>query len=411
MPDPALLEKYADVAVQIGLGLGEGDRLLVRSSTDAVGLTRLIVERAYAAGAVNVEVLWADDQVSRARFSHGKQAASETIASLAGYLMHSFEKGDFWLTIDAKDPAALAGQDLSRVGRFQKKQAQHLEPVYGAMSRLDMKWSIIAAPTPAWAARVFPGSDPEEAVEQLWAAIFRACRVDRADPIGDWLLHMANLDKRKRALNAGGYRALRYEAPGTDLTLGLPDSAVWVGGSVQTPDGRRFAPNIPTEEVFTSPHRLKADGIVTATKPLSLFGNMVSGFSLELSEGMIVGAHAESGQEALDQLLSTDDGSMRLGETAMVPMSSAVAAERLVWSNTLYDENDGCHIAIGRAYPLCVEGGVGMGRDELRDAGLNVSTTHVDFVVGSSDLTVYGVAADGSEEPIIESGEWAFDID
>ncbi|MBT8213603.1 MAG: aminopeptidase, partial [Acidimicrobiia bacterium] len=198
--------------------------------------------------------------------------------------------------------------------------------------------------------------------------------------------------------------SLRYEGPGTELTLGLPAGTIWIGGSA----GGSFVPNIPTEEVFCGPHRLTGDGVVTATKPLSLFGNLVEDFSFVVSGGRIVEATAATGQAVLDQLLATDDGSVRFGECAMVPMSSAVAAERLVWNNTLYDENDGCHIAIGRAYPINVEGGTAMSADELLAAGLNQSTTHVDFVVGSPDLDVFGATADGSEEPIISNGEWGF---
>ena len=350
------------------------------------------------------------DSVSRARFSHGPAEAAEVVSSGAGALMDAFERGDLLLTVDARDPAALAGQDVTRVGTFQRVNGEFLEPVFSAMGKLHRNWSVIAAPTTNWARRVFPDDDPESAVEKLWSAIFRACRIDHDDPVSAWRAHLDKLSARKGYLNGRHFKALRYEGPGTDLTLGLPNGALWEGGSVATPDGRKFAPNIPTEEVFTSPHRLHAEGTVAATKPLSLFGNVVVGFSFELSDGKITKARADSGQEALDQLLETDDGSYRLGEAAMVPMSSAVAAEKLVWANTLFDENDGCHIAIGRAYPTCLEGGTEMSSEEQIEAGLNSSTTHVDFVVGSSELSVFGVTDDGAEEPIIVRGEWSFDL-
>lgn len=409
MPSEEQLDKYADVAVRVGIGLQAGDRLLVRSSTDAVDLTRRVVDQAYAAGAVNVDVFWTDDAISRSRYSSGPAEASEVVSSGAEAFLRAFEMGDLVLTISAQDPDALAGVDVSRIGAFQKVNAERLNPVMSAMGKLERNWSIIAAPTPAWATKVFPGVDENEAVERLWASIFRATRIDAEDPVAAWRGHLDDLGARKRALNSMGFTALRYQGPGTDLRLGLPEGARWEGGGVATPDGRRFLPNIPTEEVFTSPHRMVAEGQVTASKPLSLFGNLVDGFSFEVHEGKIVAVHAEQGQEVLEQLLATDDGSARFGEAAMVPMSSAVAAEALVWNNTLYDENDGCHIAIGRAYPICVQGGPQMSKDDQIAAGLNHSTTHVDFVVGSPTLDVFGIDADGQEHAIITGGEWAFE--
>ena len=408
MPADELLDKYADVAVRIGVGLQAGDRLLVRSSTEAVELTRRVVDKAYAAGAVNVDVLWSDDQVSRSRYATGTVEASQVVSTVNAAALQGFEMGDLFLTIVASDPDAMAGVDVGRISNFQRVNTEHVSPLVTAMSSLARNWSIVAAPTPAWASKVFPDVEADEAVELLWSAIFRATRMDADDPVAAWEEHLAGLEARKDALNAKGFTALQYRGPGTDLRLGLPDGARWEGGSVATPEGRPFLPNIPTEEVFTSPHRMVADGQVTASKPLSLFGNLVDGFSFEVRDGEVVSAHAERGQDVLDQLLATDEGSNRFGEAAMVPMSSAVASEALVWNNTLYDENDGCHIAIGRAYPICLEGADAMSPKEQVDAGLNMSSTHVDFVVGSPELDVVGITADGVEHPIITGGEWGF---
>lgn len=410
LPSEALLDKYADVAVKVGIGLQAGDRLLIRSSTDAVDLTRRVADRAYAAGAVNVDVFWSDDAIGRSRFSSGPPEASEVISTGAEAFLRAFEMGDLVLSIVAQDPDALAGLDVARIGAFQKVNAERLNPVMSALGSLKRNWSIVAAPTPAWASKVFPGVDEDDAVERLWDAIFRATRIDADDPVVAWQEHLAGLAARKDALNSMGLTALQYRGPGTDLRMELPEGVLWEGGGVATPEGRHFLPNIPTEEVFTSPHRMKAEGQVTASKPLSLFGNLVDGFSFEVRDGEIVSAHAERGQDVLDQLLATDEGSMRFGEAAMVPMSSAVAAEALIWNNTLYDENDGCHIAIGRAYPVCLEGGTQMSPEEQVAAGLNHSTTHVDFVVGSPQLDVVGITADGAEHPIISGGEWGFEL-
>lgn len=410
MPSIELLARYAEIAVRVGVGVRRGDRLVVRSSVQAVDLTRLVVERAYAAGAVSVDVLWTDEDVRRARFTKGSAEASEVVSSLARFNMAAFEAGDHFLTVVAEDPDALAGLDVAQVGGFQRLNAEFLEPMSLAMAKLARPWSIIAAPTPAWAAKVFPDIGAEEAVEKLWTSVFRACRVNTENPVAEWERHLAELATRSEYLTSKRYNSLRYEAPGTDLVLGLPEKARWQGGARMSPDAARFAPNIPCEEVFTAPHRLQADGTVTATKPLSLFGNLVDEFSFEVRNGTIVNATAARGQDVLDQLLATDDGSTRFGEAAMVPISGAVAAEGLVWNNTLYDENDGCHIAIGRAYPTSLEGGTVMSPEDRLEAGLNHSTTHVDFVVGSEELTVYGVHADGGEEPIIAGGEWAFGL-
>ncbi len=398
------MSRYADVVIRIGIGLKDGDRLLIHSSIDAVDFTRIVVETAYQAGAVNVDVVWSDDAVARARFERGSEAASEVVSSSSLGHLAALEAGDLMLYVHASDPEAMAGLDPSRVAAFQRVNTTALAPLYRAQGTLERAWSRVCAPNVAWAKSVFPEANPDEAVEMLWSAIFRACRVDQDDPIAAWQAHVGDLNARSAYLTSRGYAALRYEAPGTDLTLGLPEGARWIGGS----GGTKFVPNLPTEEVFAAPHRLVGEGLVTATKPLSLYGNLIDEFSFEVEKGRIVNATAGKGQEVLDELLATDEGSVRFGETAMVPMSSAVAAEELVWNNTLYDENDGCHIAIGRAYPISIEGGTDLSNDELQTAGLNQSSTHVDFVVGSPELDVYGISAEGTEEPIISNGEWGF---
>jgi aminopeptidase len=404
MPSTDLLANYADVAVRVGVGLEPGQRLLITSSVAAVEFTRHLVDAAYRSGASNVDVMWNDDHISRSRFEHGPAEAAEVVTTASRAAMASFEAGDQFLYVSANDPDALAGIDPARIAGFQRTNQAAVEPLIRARGSLQRQWSVVAAPNPAWATSVFPAVDEAEAIERLWSAIFRACRVDQGDPVAAWRAHVADLDARSRYLTSRSYTSLRYEGPGTELTLGLPEGTIWIGGNA----GSSFVPNIPTEEVFCGPHRMRGDGVVASTKPLSLFGNLVEDFSFRVADGRIVEATAAKGQAVLDQLLATDEGSVRFGECAMVPMSSAVAAERLVWNNTLYDENDGCHIAVGRAYPINITGGPEMTIDELTEAGLNMSSTHVDFVVGSAQLNVYGVTTDGSQEPIISNGEWGF---
>lgn len=405
MPSSELLAKYADVAIRVGIGLQAGDRLLIQSSVQAVEFTRVLVDRAYAAGAVNVDVLWSDDAVAKSRFETGPLAASEVVSSTTRMRLAAFAEGDKLLYISANDPDAFAGVDPERMATFERINSMAHEPASTAYAKLRRSWSVVAAPTEPWAKRVFPGESGDDAVELLWAAIFRACRADQDDPVAAWRHHLADLGARSAYLTGRNYTGLRYEAPGTDLVFGLPAGTRWAGGSA----GGSFVPNLPTEEVFAAPHRLQGNGRLTATKPLSLMGNLVDDFSFEVVDGRIVTAEAGQGQEVLDQLLASDEGSVRFGEVAMVPMSSAVASEGLIWNNTLYDENDGCHIAIGRAYAISVEGGTDMSPDELVEAGLNYSTNHVDFVVGSPELNVYGITETGAEEPIITAGEWGFD--
>ena len=405
MPAEESLRKYADVALKIGLGLEPGDRLIIGAPVQLPEFVRLIVETAYEAGALSVDVMWADDKVSRARFSHGSEEASSVVGGMSHFRMSGFEAGASFLRIYAEDPAAMAGVDPGRIQQYQKVNGEYLKPHFDAMGALEIPWSIIAAPVPAWNETVFDSNDAEE---QMWQAIFRACRINQDDPVAAWNDHLDDLVSRKHHLNAQEFTGLRYEGPGTDLNLGMTDKGRWEGGRLHTPEGRPFAPNIPTEEVFTSPHMMKAEGTVAATKPLTYFGDIIEDFSFEMAEGKVVKAVAGKGQEVLDKILETDDGAVRFGEAAMVPQSGAVAAEGLVWNNVLYDENDACHIALGQSYPMCYEGADAMGQDEKLEVGLNQSTVHVDFVLGSPEVSVFGVTPDGSEGPIIKDGEWGF---
>ena len=409
MPSEESLRKYADVALQVGLGAEKGDRILINAPVQTMEFVRLLVEQAYSAGAHNVDVLWRDDAVSRARFSHGGTEAAEVVTSATEFKLRAHELGDSMLSVYAQDPAALAGVDLSRVKTSQKINGDFLRPLSDAQGALRVPWSVVAAPIPAWTTTVYPESELDEATEALWAAILRACRVDEADPVEAYRAHLATLESRRDYLTSRDYRALRYQGPGTDLRLTLPEGARWMGGGAATPDGKRFGPNIPTEEVFCTPHRLHGEGRIQATKPLSLFGTLVDGFAFEVEDGVVTSATAESGQDALNQLLQTDEGAVRFGEAAMVPQSGAVAAEGLIWNNMLYDENDACHIALGQGYSSCIEGHESMSGAELLEAGINESSLHVDFVVGSPDLDIFGVTEDGREEPIISGGEWGFE--
>lgn len=410
VPAAESLEKYAAVAIEVGLGVEPGDRVVISIPVQLPEFGAILVETAYDAGADSVDVLWFDDRVKRARFAHGSETAATTVSGESQFRMTAFEAGASFLRVHAEDPAAFAGVDMNRVQEHQRVNGKYVKPHLEAMGALVIPWCVIGAPLPAWNRSVFPDEDQAEAEEMMWSAIFRACRVDQNDPVAVWHDHLADLNARAAHLTERRFVALRYEGPGTDLTLGMTNAVTWAGGASITPGGKRFAANLPTEEVFTSPHRMKAEGSVASTKPLSYFGDLVEDFTLELSEGKVVSARAGKGQEVLDRILETDDGSVRFGEAAMVPQSGAVAAEKLVWNNALFDENDACHIALGQSYSSCYDGASGMSVEQRVEAGLNQSNVHVDFVVGSPGLSVYGVHDDGSEEPIIAGGEWGFSV-
>lgn len=408
MPTRDQIRTYAEVAIHVGLGLEPGDRILIAIPTQLPEFARDLVEVAYEGGADDVEVQWYDAVVDRARFTHGSEAATSIVSRRSRFLASAFEDGVSYLRVSAEDPAALAGIDPDRVGRFTKANGEVVMKARAGQMALTDPWTVIGAPVAGWTASVFPDEDIDEATEKMWAAIFRACRIDRPDPVEAWRTHLEDLGARGNHLTDRRYTALRYRGPGTDLEIGLTDRPVWEGGSVTTPRGRPFCPNIPTEEVFTSPHRSKAQGRVTATKPLSYFGALIEDFWFELADGAVVDSAAGGSGDVLERILTTDDGSARFGEVAMVPQSGAVAAEDLVWKNTLYDENDACHIALGASYPMCYDGGTALSTDDRLAAGLNQSVVHADFVVGSPQVSVHGVTADGSEEPIILDGEWGF---
>jgi aminopeptidase len=408
MPSPEQVRTYAEVAIHVGLGLEPGDRILIAIPRELPQFAQDLVDVAYEGGAEDVEVQWFDAEVDRSRFTHGRDAASRTVSQRSRFLASAFEDGVSYLRVSAEDPAALAGIDPERVGGFMKVNNEVVFEARAGHMALEVPWTVIAAPVPGWTSSVFPEDDLAEATERMWSAIFRACRIDQPDPVEAWRTHLADLAARKRHLTDRRYVALRYRGPGTDLEVGLTDRPVWDGGSVTTPEGRPFCPNIPTEEVFTSPHRDRASGRIAATKPLSYFGALIEDFWFEMADGRVVDSGAGGGADVLARILATDGGSARFGEAAMVPQSGAVAAEGLVWKNTLYDENDACHIALGSSYPTCFEGGAALSPDERLAVGLNQSVVHADVVVGSSEVSVHGVLPDGSKEPIILAGEWGF---
>ena len=289
---------------------------------------------------------------------------------------------------------------------FRSAVSQAYRPALELITRHAINWTIVASATPAWAASMFPEDAHAKALEKLWDAIFQTTRINTEDPVAAWKTHDAGLHKRAAHLNEKRYAALRYRGPGTDFTLGLADDHLWLGGGTTAGNGLYCIPNMPTEEVFTTPHKDRAEGTVTATKPLSHQGTMIEGIHVRFEKGRIVEARASRGQEVLQRLIDTDDGARRLGEVALVPHSSPIAASRMLFLNTLFDENAASHIALGQAYSSCLRDGDKLTPEELAAKGANDSLIHVDWMIGSDKLDIDGITAANVAEPLMREGEW-----
>ncbi|HEY0354085.1 MAG TPA: aminopeptidase [Enterovirga sp.] len=401
------LTRLAQVAVRIGLGLQHGQELVMTAPLEAAPLARAITTEAYKAGASLVTTLYADDAAALARFAHAPDDAFDVApAWLYDGMAAAFRGGAARLAIAGDDPSLLAGQDADKVARANRARSKAYRPALDVIAGFDINWTIVSAATPAWARAVFPGEPEDIAVARLWEAIFSASRVDGSDPVAAWATHNAELRRRTEHLNAQRYAALHFRGPGTDLTVGLAHGHEWHGGATTAKNGIVCNANIPTEEVFTTPHALRVSGQVASTKPLSYGGTLIRDIRVRFEEGRIVEAASATGQEVLTKVLDTDEGSRRLGEVALVPHSSPISASGLLFFNTLFDENAASHIALGQAYSKCLVGGLAMSEDELERRGANHSLIHIDWMIGSGEVDVDGIASDGRSEPLMRHGEW-----
>lgn len=401
------LRNYARLAVRVGVGVKPGQRLLVQAPVETAQLARLVVREAYAAGASFVDVRWDDDDVQLARFELAPDGSFEQISRWrVDAEIETAGAGGAVLAIRATNPNLLGGVDAERVATHQRTLAAYRRPYTAQVMTNRLNWNLISAPVSGWAELMFPDATAEQAVAQQWDAIFAATRADQPDAVELWEAHLADLKRRRDLLTGKQYAALHFRGGGTDLTVGLADDHVWGGGAADTPGGITFTANIPTEEVWTAPHRERVDGTVVSTKPLSYNGTLIDGIRIEFSGGRITKASAEQGESALLKMIDTDEGSHRLGEVALVPHSSPISRSGLFFFNTLYDENAASHIAIGSAYRFNVKGGVDMTLEDFLAAGGNDSLTHVDWMIGSGEMDVDGVTKDGTREPVMRAGEF-----
>jgi aminopeptidase len=401
------LDQLARVAIDVGLGLKAGQELVMTASLDAVPLARRITEHAYRAGASLVTTLYADDEATLMRFRHAPDRAFDHApAWLYDGMGAAYRSGAARLAITGANPLLLSSQDPGKVARANQAVSKAYRPALELITRHEINWTIVAGATPSWAAVMFPDDTPDVALARLWEAIFSTTRVNADDPVSNWKAHDAQLHKRAAHMNEKRYSALQYRGPGTDFRLGLADDHLWLGGGTTAGNGLYCIPNMPTEEIFTTPHKDRADGAVTATKPLSYQGTMIEGIQVRFERGRIVAAHATRGEEVLQKLIATDEGAARLGEVALVPHSSPIASSGLTFFNTLFDENAASHIALGQAYTSCLRDGDRLTKDQLAAKGANDSLIHVDWMIGSDKLDIDGITASGAAEALMRSGEW-----
>lgn len=401
------LDRLAEVAVRAGLGIRPGQELLMTATLDAVPLARRITEHAYKAGASLVTTLFADEESTLIRFRNASDASFDAAPSwLYQAMANAYRSGAARLAIAGGDPSLLSREDPEKVSRANRATSKAYRPALELIARHEINWTIVSCATPAWAAAVFPNLSPEDALAKLWDAIFAASRADRPDPIAAWKEHDAKLHVWSERLNAKRFSTLHFRGPGTDLRVGLADDHLWLGGGTTAINGIYCIPNMPTEEVFTTPHKDRVDGHVTATKPLSHQGTLIEGISVRFADGKIVEAHADKGEQVLQRMIETDEGARRLGEVSLVPHSSPIASSGLLFMNTLFDENAACHIALGQAYANCLKNGDTLTPEQLAARGANTSLIHVDWMIGSNHIDVDGISAKGATEPVMRAGEW-----
>jgi len=413
------LINYAEVIVKVGLNLQPGQRLLIGmpffgilgTPIELAPLVRLIATKAYQVGARLVDVMWNDDQLRLIRFEHAPRDSFEELPAWRfDAALEAAKSGDAMLIFVADNPELLVAQDTELVATYQRTFMKHMKPTMDLRGKNAMNLTVATAPVDGWSEKVFPDLPPERRKAKFWDTLFEICRVKEADPIGAWTDHVACLVARCDYLNQKQYATLRLTAPGTELMVGLPRRHIWRSARMTSQNGIDFTANIPTEEIFTLPHKDKTEGVVTASKPLSVGGVLIEDIIFTFSEGKVVKATARKGQESLHKLLETDEGARRLGEVALVPHSSPISQTGWLFYNILIDENASNHIALGRAYKFSLEKGEAISDIEFAAAGGNHSLGHIDCMIGSGEMDVDGLNEDGSTEPIMRYGEWAFAV-
>jgi aminopeptidase len=406
--DPVKLDRLAEVAIKIGLRLEPGQDLLLTAPAAALPLVRRIAEHAYKAGAGLVTPLFSDEEVTLSRYRFGADDGFDRAPSwLYEGMAKAFEGNTARLAIVGENPMLLSGEEPTKVARASKANSIAYQPALEKIVGFDVNWNIIAYPSASWARQVFPDDEEAVAVAKLADAIFAASRVENDNAVAAWEKHNAALRARTEWLNGQRFHALHYSGPDTDLTIGLADGHEWQGGASVAKNGITCNPNIPTEEVFTTPHARRVEGHVVSSKPLSYQGTLIDNIAVRFEAGRIVRAKATRGEEVLNKVLDTDEGARRLGEVALVPHGSPISKSGLLFFNTLFDENAACHIALGQCYSKCFVDGAKLSPEQIAEQGGNKSLIHIDWMIGSDKTDIDGLHADGRRVPVFRSGEWA----
>ena len=402
------LEKYAQLVLKTGINIQKGQTLVISSPIECAPFTRIMAEIAYREGAHDVVINWIDELSSKIRFLHGPDAIFDEFPQWRkDFYLSYLHKGAAFVSISASDPELLKEVNPERIVRMQKASNIALKEYREKIMNHDNSWCVVSIPTKSWATKVFPTVTEDQAVDLLWNAIFQAVRVDADDPVAVWKEHSEHLKKRRDFLNHNKFKSLHYKnSLGTDLTVELPEEHIWMGGSKENAQGIEFVANMPTEEVFTLPLKTGVNGTVVSSKPLAYNGNLIENFSLTFQAGKVIKHSATKGADMLEKLLQTDDGSAFLGEVALVPFHSPISDSKILFYNTLFDENASCHFAFGKAYPTCIENGGSLSPVELEAKGVNDSLIHVDFMIGTSDLEITGTTMNGTKLPVFKNGNF-----
>ncbi|MBY7649088.1 MAG: aminopeptidase [Candidatus Liberibacter europaeus] len=406
--DMVLIEKLAKVALQVGVGIREGQNLIVMAPIGALPLTRLITKHAYMLGAGLVSIFYTDAESTIMRYKHGSDISFDRSADWFYEGLAKAYSGDTAvLTVSGDNPLLLINEDSDKVSRVNLSHLKSYKPALEKISNFDINWSCIPYPSLAWANLVYPDDPDQIAIAKLAKAIFLASRSNCADPINAWRGHNNFLHKKSQWLNNKDFSEIRFSGPGTCLTVGLADNHSWLGGASSSQNGITCNPNIPTEEVFTTPHARRVEGYVSSTKPLVYQGMLIDGIRVRFEQGRVVEAFASKGEDMLNKILSIDEGARRLGEVALVPNSSILSKMDTLFYDTLFDENSASHIAFGQCYSKCLKKPLNASCDWVKERGGNASIAHVDWMIGSGNINVDGLTKGGDIIPIMREGEWA----
>ncbi|WP_300622082.1 aminopeptidase [uncultured Fusobacterium sp.] len=406
------IDKYVELVIQKGINIQKGQILVISLPVEVYDFTRKLVKQAYELGASEVVVHWNDEVVGKYKYVYGAEDIFDTFPEWQKESMEYYrKKGAAFLSVYATDPDILKEVDKTRVARFQKAKSLALKEYYENVMGNSNQWCVISVPTQAWAKRVFPELSTEVAISEMWKLILKIVRADKENPILEWENHLNTLKARMDYLNKKRFAKLIYRnSLGTNLEIGLPEGHKWISGGEKSKAGVEFVANIPTEEIFTMPHREKVNGVVVSSKPLIYGGSVIDKFTLTFKDGEVINYSAEVGEEILGKLLFMDENSKYLGEVALVEYDSPISKSERVFYNTLFDENASCHLAFGGAYPVCLENSEGQSEEELKERGMNNSLTHEDFMIGTEDMEIVGIDSEGRETIIMKNGNFVFTL-